>query len=544
MAATIGRDFSVELLEHAHEIKGRVLHGAIRRLVNAGLVLPSGPPGSGRFRFKHSLIQDTAYGMMVRGRRRMLHARVAQTLELHFPHLAAADPHLMARHCTEAGLIDKAVGWWLRAGTQSLLRAAASEALAQLRRGLELCATLPESTARHRQELDLQILLGKAINATEGHAVPGARAAFDRARMLSAELEGTPQLLTVLFGQWATKAMLHAELAAARRLADELLAEAYRRRDPVWELTGCFAAGFTYFALGAFSTSHRYLRRGLEVFEPERRETYASPMVGDPRVMLNTYLCWERLYTGHLAETRAVCDAAVTEARALGHSYSLAHALSKQAGMEIYIGTPAAALVAVEELQALADDHGIAFFRAAARGWRAWCVGMVGDPREGLSLFRQSMALYRDTGTRLHLPTFMRREAELLGRVGDVAGGLARIEETWPLLAATGERFEEAEIHRTKGELLAQRGDMAGGDMAAGDMAAAEASLVAACGVAASQGALLLELRARKSLAEMLSGHGRRGDAAAALAPVTDRFEPDCEAPDVVAARRLLEEVS
>ncbi len=495
-AAAIGRNFSIELLRHVHETSDQALHAAIRRLVDSGLVLSSGSPGSGEFRFKHTLIQDTAYGMMLRDRRRMLHERIAQALQTEFPRTAIADPQLLAHHCTEAGLVEQAVGWWLRAGTQSLMRAATSEALAQLRRGLELCASLPDTEARRRQELDLQILLGKAIIATQGHAAPGFTASVARARVLCTELGSPPQLLTVLFVEW-TQAHLRAELASARKQAEEFLDLARERRDPVWGLLACYAAGFTHFALGSFGPAHDFLRRGLDLFDVGRRDEYASRVVGDPRVMLHTCLAWERMCVGRGAEAWAACDEAVREARALGHSYSVAHALCKQASLHVFIGKPVAGLAVAEELHSLAVEHGIAFFEAAAMVFRGWFRGQLGDPREGLALVRRGGELYRMTGTRLHLQISLRFEAELLGRSGDIAAGLTRLDEARALTEQSGERWDEAEFHRVEGELL----DLAG------EREAAEMALREAHDIAVAQGAHLFALRASTSLAKLREAH-------------------------------------
>jgi predicted ATPase/class 3 adenylate cyclase len=529
VAAAIGRDFGVDLLAHVHQGSSASLLLAIRSLIDAGLVLPNGPAGSGRLRFKHALIQDTAYGVMVRERRRAVHRSIAGALENHFPQTGASEPQLLAHHCAEAGLTEKATGWWLRAATQSLMHGATTEALAHLNRGLELNAALPDGAERQRQELDLQIVLGKVIVATKGHAIPAARAAFARARALCAGLGHSPQLLTVLFGQW-THALLRADFAAARRQSDELTMLAGKTRDRVWKLVACYAAGFTHFALGSFASAHRYLGRGLRLFDPARRQDYARPVVGDPRVLLNTYFAWERLCVGRFAEAQAACDEAVSEARTLRQSYSLAHALSKEAYLRIYLAAPEAALAVAKELQSLADERGIAFFSAAATIFRGWCLGLCGETRDGLALVRRATELYRRTETLLHIPSFLRVEAEILGRCGQAETGLARIFEAQAMLAQSGERWEEAEIRRTEGELLARLGRAAAAEVAYRD---------AHC-IAVRQGARLFALRASVSLAELLGAEGRRADATAALAAAIARFEPESVAPDLARARGLL----
>ena len=107
------------------------------------------------YTFKHALVQDAAYSTLLRGRRWQLHARIAETLERQFPEIVASDPALLAQHCAEAGFNEKAVGYWVTAGQQALARSAMMEAVAQLAKGLEVLASLPEGTARQHHELTL-----------------------------------------------------------------------------------------------------------------------------------------------------------------------------------------------------------------------------------------------------------------------------------------------------------------------------------------------------------------------------------------------------
>ena len=94
-----------------------------------------------------ALVQDAAYGTLFREPSRALHARVAEPLESKFPEVAENQPELMARHCTEAGLIEKAAGLWGRAGQRSLARSALVEAAEQFSRALNQIATLPATPA-------------------------------------------------------------------------------------------------------------------------------------------------------------------------------------------------------------------------------------------------------------------------------------------------------------------------------------------------------------------------------------------------------------
>ncbi len=109
----------------------------------AGLLFRQGAPPHATYLFKHALVQDAAYGTLLREPRRALHARIAEALESQFAEIAESQPELLARHCTEAGLIEKAAGLWGKAGQRSLERSALVEAVEQLTRALAQIAALP-----------------------------------------------------------------------------------------------------------------------------------------------------------------------------------------------------------------------------------------------------------------------------------------------------------------------------------------------------------------------------------------------------------------
>ena len=157
---------------------------ALEQLVTAELIFRRGTPPDAEYTFKHALVQDAAYSTLLRSSRQQLHARIAATLESRFPEIVAAEPSLLAQHCTEAGLAEKAISYWLKAGQQSISRCAMTEAVAQLRKGLDLLSSIPDGAARQEQELDLQITLGHALMAAKGLAAPEPGEAFARARQL------------------------------------------------------------------------------------------------------------------------------------------------------------------------------------------------------------------------------------------------------------------------------------------------------------------------------------------------------------------------
>ena len=138
IGAAIGREFSHALLGAVAGKPEAELASALDRLVAAGLLFRQGVPPHATYLFKHALVQDAAYGTLLREPRRALHARIAETLESQFGEIAENQPELLARHCTEAGRFEKAINYWLKAGEQAVARSAMPEAEALLRKGLRL----------------------------------------------------------------------------------------------------------------------------------------------------------------------------------------------------------------------------------------------------------------------------------------------------------------------------------------------------------------------------------------------------------------------
>ena len=173
IGSAIGREFSHALLAAVARKSEAELGSALDRLVQAGLLFRQGVPPQASYLFKHALVQDAAYGTLLREPRRALHARIAEALESQFAEIAESQPEILARHCTEAGLIEKAAGLWGKAGQRSLARSALVEAAAQLTRALEQIATLPGTPALRREQIKLQVALITPLIHVKGYAAAG-----------------------------------------------------------------------------------------------------------------------------------------------------------------------------------------------------------------------------------------------------------------------------------------------------------------------------------------------------------------------------------
>ena len=194
IGAAIGREFSHALLAAVARKPEAELESALDRLVAAGLLFRQGVPPHATYLFKHALVQDAAYGTLLREPRRALHARIAETLEGRFADIAETQPELLARHCTEAGLIEKAAGLWGKAGQRSLARAALLEGVEQLTRALDQIATLPGTPALRREEIKLQVALKRRSCASKVMLRQRPKAASSRARLMIEQAEASENL--------------------------------------------------------------------------------------------------------------------------------------------------------------------------------------------------------------------------------------------------------------------------------------------------------------------------------------------------------------
>lgn len=529
IGAVIGREFSYELLAAVAQESDGELQSALNRLTDAGLVSCRGVPPLASFLFKHALVRDAAYGCLLRDRRRALHARTASMLEQRFPEIAEQQPELLALHCAEAGLKDKAADYCLRAGQQALARSAMTEAVVHLRKGLDLLAEMPVAVEYQRRELDLQLALGGALIATRGYADSAVAAAYARARELSQQLKRPSQLVQAVYGRCAYR-NLRAELVLAREDAQELLDLGEARNDPVVRLSGCIAAALTLFHLGDFAASRAFAERALELHDPVYRPFYD---VRDQEILSLALLSRALCFLGYLDQARARCDEAEAKARRSARAFDLAYVLGHACMSDFYLQSETNLLRHAEELSSLCAERGFPHWGSIAMLYRGWCMSAAGTAEAGLAMLLEGLEAYRATGANMGVPGILVALADRYGRAGRPKEGLKQLDEAARLVATTRERYADAHAHQVRGDLL----------VSMGDCAAAEASFSQASDIARGQGTKLLELNAVVSLARFWRDQGRRSEARELLAPIYAWFTEGFDTPALREAKTLLDEL-
>jgi class 3 adenylate cyclase/tetratricopeptide (TPR) repeat protein len=534
IGATLGRSFSHELISAVAGMPQQKLDEALYQLANAELIFRRGVPPDADYTFKHALVQDAAYSTLLRNRRRQLHGRIVTTLENQFPEVVTAQPALMAGHCSEAGISEKAVGYWLKAGQQAITRSAMTEAVAQSQKGLELLMSMPDNPARQQQELDLRITLGQALIATKGWASPFVGETYVRARQLAEQLDRSDYLFPLLSGQAAFH-LIRSEQKLALALAQQMEENGKARNDAAMLLAGRTSRGHIYFNSGEFVTARAVLEQCYAMNNPADRaanRAAVSPGV-DPHIVILVQLAVSLGYLGYVDAARSRAREALSEASRLGHVYSLAWASVFASWLECAVGSPYDIRRHAEQTVSLASEHGFSFHLAWGLIYSGWSMSALGESEEGYASIARGLSVHRATGSVTYTAFALTLLAEACNRLGRTTEGLGYLTEAEQIIETANDRFHEAELHRVRGDLLNATGNVAG----------AERGYQQAIAVAKRQSAKMLELRAASSLARLWRDQGKRDEACDLLAPVYGWFTEGFDTRDLKEAKALLEQL-
>jgi TOMM system kinase/cyclase fusion protein len=534
LAATIGREFSYELLAAVVSCTEEALQQELAKLVDAELLFQGGRPPTARYQFKHALIRDAAYQALLKKKRQQFHVHIAEVLERRFPETCAAQPELLAHHFTEGSVISKAVENWARAGERARQRGAPGEAIGHFQRGIELIRTMPATPERKAQEIRMHLSLGAALQGTRGYSAPEVQAHYARGRELCQESGLSSQLFPALYGLFRY-CLLQAKYAGARELAEELLRMAGREPNPDFVVAAHRAMGTVLLYQGHQAEARTHLEKVNAVAPTaELRLALYRYDVVDPWVTSRFCLARTLWLLGYPEAGAEQSREALAMAGGLDHSFSLVLALCGASSFHQYVQDRQATQATAARALALATEKGFAFWIGWAKALSGWALAQPGRGHEAAAEIRQGLAAWHAQGSELARTYFLALLAEACAVAGRPEEGLTALAEAQEFADATGERFWQAEIHRLQGELLLQHDPLATPD--------AEVYFHQALAVAHRQQARSLELRAALSLARLWDRQGKAQAARELLAPVYGSFTEGFHAPDQQAARALLEE--
>jgi class 3 adenylate cyclase len=449
LAAVIGRRFSWALLDAIAQRSEAEVTAGLAQLIAAGLVFPEGSGPHRSYRFKHALVQSTAYESLLRSARQLLHARVAVVLEDRFP---ATRPEQVAEHWAQAGEPTRAAVFWRNAGEQAIRCGASREAIALLTKGLDALTRAPDSTERDRSEVGLQIALAEALIADRGWTAAETQPCWTRARELCERTGATAELFPILYGQFSTS--LSRGAPDTHDLAQQALQLTQGGNDAGLSAVAHAMAGMSHFARGRFWVARVELEIALSLSGAAGRTS--TFLAADHNIAIaSLWLAMTLLLLELPAAAAERAALGLAAAHRLDNPHTLAHALALYCRYLSILGDVRALHRAAGDLAVLADAHRFPFYAAAADIYRGWVLAERDMPR-GLTLLRDGTDAFVALGAIGLRPWFFGRMAMLSAAMGETCAGLRLLDEALAEIGRSGHLWCQSELWRLKIELRAR----------------------------------------------------------------------------------------
>jgi DNA-binding SARP family transcriptional activator len=484
LAATIGREFTTDVLAAASELNEDVLVRALDEVWRRRIVREQ---GADAYDFSHDKIREVAYLDLSPVRRRHLHRRVAQALERRHAHDLGPVSGQLAAHYEQAGAFDQAVAWYERAADVAQQMYANVEAIRLLERALDLLGTLPATPERQARELAILAALTLPLGLLEGWGSNRLAAVHQRALDLAGALgvEPAPPLLRSL----AIGNLSRRDFAAARIFGEQMQARGVRDADEMLLVEADYVFGIVAFWQGEFLAARRHFEAVVGRHRPEQRRAHLVRYGLDPAVICLSRLGNTLWFLGYPEAAARARDAALALADEIGHPFSRATALVFASilslemrdadGVRAYVG-----MLATEHAK-----HGMRPNDVNAELFGGYFDVLDGRREAGLARIRRMLDESQEGDYAPGMRTIsVRVLLEACAAAGDARTGLATAE--WELGLRDAHRILEAETRRRRAEFLAALGASA---------SEVEAEVERALSIAHRQGAIMLELRAATS---------------------------------------------
>jgi predicted ATPase/DNA-binding response OmpR family regulator/class 3 adenylate cyclase len=532
VGAAIGREFSYRLLAAVAPLSGPPLHAALAQLAAPELIFVRGEPPDSTYVFKHALVQDAAYGTLVRSKRQQLHRRIADALEQGFPETVETQPELLAHHLIQAGLTERAIDYLRKAGQRTIERSANAEAIRHLTQALELLQSRPEGPARGRVALGLEVMLSQAMTAVYGYAARKTAEVLLRAKDLIDDLTEPAQKLAILYGIWAGH-YVGGEVAKQTDAAAEFLKEAERNNDTAALSVAHRIAGTTYATKGEFAAALPHLEQARALYDPQHGAPLQYQYGQDVGAAALCYLSWALWHLGSVDQASQVAADAVKRAEELSHPHTQAFTICHARGMiDIFRRSSEDMRSYAGSVVSLCQEHGLSHWMACGRILEGWATANEGEIDRGIELLRAGVAAWREAGARLWLPLFLVLEAQAYNKAGRNEAALGAIEQAIAFSEETGEHWCLAEILRIKAGLLSATAR-------ASDQV--EILFARSLAIARSQQARCWELRTACDLASLWQSKGRAIEALHLLQPIYAQFTEGFDSADMQHAKSILD---
>lgn len=526
LAATLGREFNVDLLDKIFPAGSATLAHSLAALQQAGLILNV---NENVRQFKHTLIQEAAYQSQTKLDRLAAHRRIAATLQRDFPDLVSHQPELLAQHLTAGGEIRPAIEYWLKAGQRATLNSANTEAIEHLQRGLRLLMTLPTDRERERLEFELSLSLGTALIPSKGYGAVEVGQAYSQALALAECVGDSAGLFKALWGMWLTSSSRVGHQHSLE-LANKLLGLATKNDDILQLQSAHYAMGNSEFMTGNPQAARRHFEHSMALYRPEHHAVMAAQYGENICISSGSLLSCVLWLLGFPDQAAAVSRQTLDLARRLNHPNSLAYALSVGAIVNHWMTQVETTGHLAQQAMGVAHEYGFPFWLGLGSISYGWSQAMKGET-PGLAQIQHCLEMINAVMSGSTI-LFLAPLCEVLVYRAEFDAALNKVNEAHKVLNNKESRFFESEFHRLKGVCLL--------GLSEDNANEAEACFEQALAVSRKQGVISLELRAAMAMARLWRQQDKSEAAQHLLEGVYNTFNEGFGTPDLQEAARLM----
>ena len=518
-ASVVRREFAIAAVASALEIDVQQVEASCTRLARQGVFVAKGgatawPDGTVTelYSFRHDLYRELLYDRLPATHRASCHARVGCRLEVAWAGQLEVVAAELAEHFERAGESVRAISHHQRAAATALRRSfceaprigprrdamrANEEAIEHLRRALNAIGHIPDKVERTRTEIDLQVAIGAAFMASKGFAASEVLEAYARAEVLCDGLGECAEIFPAIWGQWLFR-YGRGELDYAWRLCARLRTLADDSGDTGFKLQAHHAMWPTLFLCGELSQSHGHAHAGLSLYDAKIHQTTASSYGNhDTSACACSFAAMSLALLGKDEHAREMIDTGLRVATSLKDPFSLALTLYLTAAAAQMMGDVQTAARNSESSVQISAEYGLALMKVWSTALAGWCAVENGERDRGFTLLIEATGTLRTIGSLAFLPYLLGLLSDARHKAGQHLEAMNAVNEAIAVAETTGQHFYDAELHRLLGELLAQP------SVARRDEA--KAAFRRAIKIAAQQGALPLERKAKDSLRRWFS---------------------------------------
>ena len=516
-AACIGREFSHHLLATISSVPEAALRDALARLEEAELIFRRAPTEERQYVFKHALVRDAAYESLLNARRQEIHTRILAALE----GAPETPPEILALHAAEAGLVEKAIDYWQKAGALAIARPAYQEAISHINQALRLAERMPDSRSWQERRLQLMVLLGQAMIPLRGYSHSQTVAVFARAQALVGSMGDAPHSFSVSYAMWVA-CYVRGEHAKAFEVAQSMQARAQRERSDSRMLTALRALGISQMIAGEPATAHatftqaQQLAQVLQQQSREQRIAVAHRFAADPEIATQFHVALTLWALGHIDQACELVARTVAAARAMGHAHTLGHALAHGAIFAVVVRDIGEALRLSSETIAFADEHDMDLWRGYGSILNGYALVLAGETARSIPVMENGFRHLAQAQTGTMVPVHHAVHAYALAKLGrfEEAGREAMLVQNE--LSSGSERYFWPECLRWLGDYRRL--------VPGGSLTEVESAYASALSHARTQRAKSWELCAATTLARFWADQGERHKAFDLLAPLHAGF--------------------